>query len=136
MSKDDVSVEILCRNESKVVGIIAVPVETGKRGYLLSSRVIWGGFRPVTEEYRLPRKMQGDGQVLSCPRCMGMLCIKGDNPTKKAETDKVIAAREEARKRILEQAKNDGEVHEHLPSHGVDADMAPIILGKTRISAR
>ena len=106
------------------------------RGYLLSSRVIWGGFRPVTEEYRLPRKMQGDGQVLSCPRCMGMLCIKGDNPTKKAETDKVIAAREEARKRILEQAKNDGEVHEHLPSHGVDADMAPIILGKTRISAR
>ena len=135
-SNDEVKVSITCRNESRIAGEIDVPIETGKKGFLLSSRVVWAGFRPVTEEYRLPRKMQGDGQVLRCSRCQGMLCIEGETKTKEAETEKVVQAREEARQRILSEAQMDGEVHQHLPSPGIDPGLIPITLGKTRIKAQ
>ena len=135
MSNEEVKVNITCRNEGQTAGFINVPLEPGKKGFLLSSRVVWAGFRPVTEEYRLPRKMQGDGQVLRCSRCQGMLCVEGDTKTKAAETEKVVQAREQARERILSEAKMDGEVHQHLPSPGIDPGLVPITLGKTRIKA-
>ncbi len=131
---DEVKVEIVCENESRVVGSIVVN-NSGKKGFLLSSRVVWAGFQPVTEEYRLPRKMMGDGHLLRCPRCQGMLCIRGDNDTMKEETDDLVAKRDEARRRIVEQATLDDDVHMHVDARGIDPAIVPITLGKTRIEA-
>jgi hypothetical protein len=132
-SERSVRVDVKCQNERKVVGTIDVPTGTGKAGFLLASRVVWSGFRPVTEEYRLPRKMLGDGQILRCPKCDGMLCIEG--ATKAKGKDVPQSKRDEARQRALQIAKEKGEVHQHLPASGIDPGMMPITLGKTRIEA-
>jgi len=132
----EVKVQIKCANEGLVVGTIEVPEATNKKGFLLSSRFIWNGFQPVTEEYRLPRKMSGDGHLLRCPRCRGMLCVSGENKTSKAETDEVKQAREETRQRIIDKAKAEGETHEFVTARGIDPSLVPITLGKTRIAAK
>lgn len=133
---NEVMVEIKCENEGCVVGHIEVPGEPGKRGFLLASRVVWNGFKPLTEQYRLPKKMAGDGHVLRCPRCSGMLCVSGENETMKDETEDRKRAREEARERILREARTEGEVHEFIDARGIDPALVPITLGKTRIAAK
>lgn len=132
----EVKVGITCENESKVVGVIEIPTATPAKGFLLGSRFIWNAFQPVMEEYRLPQKMSGDGQLLRCPRCKGMLCVAGENKTLKAETDKVTRARENMRQRITDQARLEGETHEYIAARGIDPNLVPIILGKTRIAAK
>lgn len=126
-------VEVTCQNERKIVGTIDVPSGGGNKGYLLGSRAVWSSFRPVTEEYRLPKKMLGDGQILRCPRCEGMLCIAGN--TKAKAKDVPRDKRDEARQRALQVAQEKGEVHEHFPASGIDPGLMPITLGKTRIEA-
>lgn len=136
MRSEMVNVVVTCANENKEVGRINVPVIAGGKGHLLTSRVVWAGFQPATEDYRLPRNMQGDGHVLRCPHCEGALCIEGETQAKKKETPAVIQAREEARSRIFNQVQAEGTVHQHVPSRGTDAGSIPITLGKTRIDAR
>jgi len=136
-SAGDVLVEVFCSNEKRAVGTLPVPSE---RDRTITSRSVWSGFRPVSEEYRLPRKMQGDGVVLSCPRCGAKLCIKGE--TKAATEDsrdgaKLTRLREEARRRALDTANmmEEGAVDVHLPAAGLDPGLMPITLGKTKIEA-
>ena len=133
MDESTVKIEVTCQNEMKVVGAIDVPVGAGKNGFLLASRVVWSGFRPVTEEYRLPKKMSGDGKILRCPRCEGILCIAGS--TKAKEKDVSQEKRDEARQRAVRIAQEKGSVHEHFPASGIDPGMMPITLGKTRVEA-
>lgn len=133
MDESTVKVEVTCQNEKKIVGTIDVPSGGGRKGFLLSSRVVWSSFRPITEDYRLPRKMLGDGQILRCSKCEGMLCIAGD--TKAKAKDVPQEKRDEARQRALQMAKEKGSVHEHFPASGIDPALMPITLGKTRIEA-
>lgn len=135
MAENEVRIDVVCDNEKKVVGAIDVPAgKVGGKGFLLSSRVVWAGFRPATEDYRLPSKMQGDGHVLRCPRCQGMLCIQGQ--TKTADKDVPAVERDAARRRSVDLAKNKGEVHQHLASPGIDQNTMPITLGKTLVEAK
>jgi len=137
-----VQVDVTCANENKVVGRIQVPTNVGDKGFLLSSRSVWSGFRPLLEDYRLPQKMQGDGQNLTCPRCQGLLCISGQT---KAATEAVEEQRggegerlrEAARRRALDTANQmkEGPVDVHMPTAGIDPGLMPITLGKTRIAA-
>jgi hypothetical protein len=132
MAEKEVRVEVMCQNEEKVVGTIDVPAAV-KKGHLLSSRFVWAGFRPVAEEYRLPKRMSGDGHILRCPRCQGMLCIAGH--TKAKEKDVPQEKRDEARQRGLDAALQKGEVDHHIAAHGIDPGLMPITLGKTRVEA-
>ncbi|MEN6368295.1 MAG: hypothetical protein ABFD77_01180 [Thermotogota bacterium] len=126
---ENVMVNVMCQNERKVVG--GIELAPSRSGILLSSRVVWAGFRPVTEDYRLPRKMTGDGHLLKCPKCQGMLCISG--LTKAGAKDVPQATRDEARERALQLAKKRGDVHHHIPAAGIDPKLMPITLGKTRV---
>lgn len=135
MSNDEARVEVKCSNEGTVVGHIEIPMDNGKKGFLLSSRIVWAKFRPVVEAYRLPPKMQGDGHVLRCSRCGGMLCIEGDTKTAKEEKPGHAEARDQARRRAVEAALEKGEVDHHMTAHGIDPKLMPITLGKTRIGA-
>jgi len=130
----DVRVEVECENESKAVGHIEVPTTGDKKGYLLSSRIVWSRFRPVTEAYRLGRKMQGDGQVFRCPKCGGMLCLRGETPASAVRSNDE-AEREAARQRAVDLAMVKGNVDRHIVAHGIKPDLVPITLGKTRIDA-
>ena len=126
-------VKITCENERCQVGHMDVPASNNKKGFLFSPRIVWSGFSPITEDYRLDRRMQGDGQLLRCPRCKGMLCVEGNTKLRVAETDEVVDARNRARERIVAQVKMDGDVHMHVHGRRMDSGLVPIILGKTRI---
>jgi len=139
----NVQVDVTCSNETKVVGRITVPTNAGTKGFLLSSRAVWSGYRPLLEEYRLPQKMQGDGQSLQCPRCGGLLCIQGETKTAN-EAERLSRGgndtrlRDAARRRAMDAANQmkEGSVDMHMPAAGISPDMMPITLGKTRIEAR
>ena len=135
MDQNEVRIEVRCSNEGKVVGHLEAPAEPGKKGFLLSSRIVWAKFRPVTEEYRLPQKMQGDGHVLRCSRCGGILCIEAETKANKDGTPEHEQRRAEARRRAMEAAQDKGEVHHHMEAHGIDPGLMPITLGKTRLGA-
>lgn len=135
MNNEEARVEVKCSNEGNVVGHMEIPVETGAKGFLLSSRIVWAKFRPVVEAYRLPKKMQGDGHVLRCSRCGGMLCIEGETKTAKEEKPEHGDARDLARSRAVQAAQDKGEVNLHMKAHGIDPSLMPITLGKTRIGA-
>lgn len=135
MDQNEARLEVRCANEGKVIGHLEVPKDPGKKGFLLSSRVVWAKFRPVTEDYRLPAKMQGDGHVLQCSRCGGVLCLQADTKALKDQTPEHEKKREEARRRAVDAAKDKGEVHHHMEAHGIDPGLMPITLGKTRLGA-
>lgn len=130
MNQNEVKIEITCSNEDRVVGHLEVP-QGGN--HLLTSKMVWAKFRPITEDYRLPQRMAGDGHSLVCSRCGGLLCIKGETATMKGAGEASDKLRDEARQRAMNLASDIAEVHQHIPAKGISADLMPITLGKTTI---